>query len=206
MTTVTLNARLVALQKLMTELACQSVSQQILLDSLAQFCVDNLDAAFARIWLVNETEDVLILQASRGQYTRINGTRARISIGQGSKIDKLYVAGKPHITNDVLNDPGVKDKEWAQREAFVAFAGYPLIWGCQPLGVLGMYSRQTLSEDLLLLLSIFCAMASATIYQQRQTEHNMMQFCQVTGFKRVLLDRLIALGDDKVTVAPRVRD
>lgn len=198
--TTTLFERLTALQALMHDLACQSVSQQDLLDALAQFCVDHLDAAFARIWLVNDAQDELQLRTSRGQYTRIDGTRARIAIGQGSKIDKMYVEGKPHISNDVMNDPGVKDKEWAQREGFVAFAGYPLVWGCEPLGVLGMYARTQLPAELLTLLSIFCAMASATIYQQRQTERNMLQFCEVTGFKRALLDRLIAVGKDKSPV------
>ena len=194
----TMSERLAALQNLMTELACQPFSQDVLLDALAQFCVDHLDAAFARIWLVNDGEKELILRTSRGQYTRTDGTRARIAIGQGSKIDKMYVEGKPHISNDVLNDPGVKDKEWAKREGFVAFAGYPLIWGCEPLGVLGMYSREHLQDELLTLLAIFCAMASATIYQYRQTERNMLQFCQVTGFKRTLLDRLIAVGKSPV--------
>ncbi len=172
----------------------KTMTCETLLDTLTQFCVDEFGAAFARIWLSDEDSMVLILKSSRGQYTRLDGTRSRIPIGQGSKIDKIYTQGFPHITNDILNDPAVKDKEWARCEGFISFAGYPLRWGDEQLGVLGMYSRQWLSEDILLVLGIFVRLASAAIFECRQTERNMNYFCQVTGFKRSLLERLISLG------------
>ncbi len=184
----------IALDALFAELSTRPLSREDLLAALAQFCVDSLDAAFARIWLIDEDKTTLVLKASRGQYTRLDGTRSRIAVGQGSKIDKIYAHAAPHITNDVLNDPGVKDKEWAKREGMVAFAGYPLVWGGETLGVLGMYSRTHLSEDLLIIMGLFVTMAAAVIYQLKQTERNMAQFCEVTGFKPTLLDRLIRLG------------
>jgi GAF domain-containing protein len=173
------------------------MSTQNLLDALTQFCVDHFGAAFARIWLIDAGGKILVLASSRGQYTRLDGTRAKISIGQGSKIDKLFVEQNPHVTNDVLNDPGVKDKEWAKREGFISFAGYPLFWGGEKLGVLGMYSRQVLSNDLLLVMNVFIGLASSVIYQHQQTERNMNHFCQATGFRRALLDQFIELGAER---------
>ncbi len=184
------------LNHLLQKTAHNRLSDQDLLDRLNQYCVDSLGAAFARIWMMDTYTNTLILRSSRGQYTRLNGTRAKIAIGQGSKIDKIYVECNPHVTNDTLNDPGVKDKEWAKREGFIAFAGYPLCWHDSKLGVLGMYSRQPLSDDLLLVLGVFTALASAVIFQQQQTEHNMTKFCEVTGFKPTLLAQLIKLGRD----------
>ncbi len=183
-----------ALSILLQDLASKPLSSDELLDALCQFCVDELGAAFARIWLLTDDKATLVLKSSRGQYTRLDGTRSRIAIGQGSKIDKIYSHAAPHITNDVLNDPGVKDKEWAQREGYVAFAGYPLRWNGETLCVLGMYSREQLSEDLLLILGVFVAVASGVIFQLKQTERNMARFCEVTGFRPPLLDRLIRLG------------
>ncbi|MGB8647541.1 MAG: GAF domain-containing protein [Anaerolineae bacterium] len=184
----------IALNQLLQNLSAKPLSREDLLDALAQFCVDDLDAAFARIWLIDDTKTTLVLKTSRGQYTRLDGSRSRIAVGQGSKIDKIYVQAAPHITNDVLNDPGVKDKEWAKSEGMVAFAGYPLVWCGETLGVLGMYSRVHLSEDLLIILGLFATMAAAVIFQLKQTERNLAQFCDVTGFKPALLDRLIRLG------------
>lgn len=189
-----LKASLAELNTLLTSLAPQSLGSQSLLDALTQFCVDDLNAAFARIWLIDESGNTLLLKSSRGQYTRLDGTRSRIAVGQGSKIDKMYTHGTPHITNDVLNDPGVKDKEWAKREGFCAFAGYPLSWGGQKLGVLGMYSRVLLSQDILSVMGVFVLVTSAIIFQMNQTERDMSRFCEVTGFRPALLQRLICLG------------
>ncbi len=190
-----------ALNRLLQTLAHENIASQAILDALAQFCVDEFGAAFARIWLADDGQTALCLTSSRGQYTRLDGTRARIPVGQGSKIDKMFVDCKPHVTNDVSNDPGVRDKEWARREGFVSFAGYPLCWGGGKLGVLGMYSRQVLSEEMLSVMGMFSFIAAAIVCQQRQYERNMIKFCEVTGFKPALLTQLIKLGrsDSRVT-------
>ena len=46
-------------------------------------------------------------------------------------------------------DARVSDKEWAAREGMVAFAGYPLLLEDRVLGVLAMFSRQPLADDVL---------------------------------------------------------
>ena len=196
-----LTAWLRALNLELSSLSRQEIMPtQNLLDALTQFCVDHFGASFARIWLIDAGGKILVLASSRGQYTRLDGTRAKISIGQGSKIDKLFVEQNPHVTNDVLNDPGFKDKELAKREGFISFAGYPLFWGGEKLGVLGMYSRQVLSNDLLLVMNVFIGLASSVIYQHQQTERNMNHFCQATGFRRALLDQFIELGAERAQI------
>src|SRR5919106_3123089 len=72
--------------------------------------VGHLDAAFARIWTVNE--NLLELQASAGLYTHIDGAHARVPVGQ-FKIGLIAEEGRPHLTNDVQTDPRVGDREWA---------------------------------------------------------------------------------------------
>ncbi|MBI2472327.1 MAG: PAS domain S-box protein [Planctomycetes bacterium] len=107
--------------------------------------VHNLDAAFARIWTLNEKENVLELQASAGMYTHIDGSHSRIPVGK-FKIGIIAQERIPRLTNNLVSDPDVSDKDWAKREGIIAFAGYPLIIKEHLVGVVAMFSRKPLTE------------------------------------------------------------
>src|ERR1700752_2614966 len=72
----------------------------------AEALVRHLDAAFARIWTLNQAQDVLELQASAGMYTHLDGPHSRIPVGK-LKNGLIAEEKKPHLTNNVLNDPRV---------------------------------------------------------------------------------------------------
>ncbi len=116
------------------------------LQSCVEAIVRHLDAAFARIWLLNEADQVLELCASAGLYTHTNGLHARVPVGQ-LKIGLIARERAPHVTNQVLGDPRVGNQEWAKKEGMVAFAGYPLLIGERLIGVLAMFSRKVLTEE-----------------------------------------------------------
>ena len=130
-----------------------ALTQNQTLPATLQKCTDavvwHLDAAFARIWTLNEEGNVLELQASAGIYTRIDGAYGRIAVGE-FKIGLIARDRKAHITNAVQEDPRISDKEWAQREGILAFAGYPLIVDNQLLGVIAMFARQEFKESTLI--------------------------------------------------------
>ena len=105
-----------------------------------QTMVDDLGAAFARIWTLNEQHNMLELQASSGLYTNLEGRHARIPVGK-LKIGQIAAEGTPHLTNHVIGDPRVPEQEWARREGMVAFAGYPLVVEERVIGVMAMFSR-----------------------------------------------------------------
>ena len=105
----------------------------------------HLDAAFARIWTLNEPEQMLELQASAGLYTHLDGPHSRVPVGK-FKIGLIAEERKPHLTNQVVGDPRVGDQEWARREGMVAFAGFPLLVKDRVVGVMAMFARHTLSE------------------------------------------------------------
>ncbi|WP_377478428.1 MAG: PAS domain S-box protein [Microcoleus anatoxicus] len=131
----------------------------VILQKCCDAVVRHLDAAFARIWTLNEDENVLELEASAGMYTHINGDHSHIPVGQ-FKIGLIAKERKPHLTNAVMEDPRVSNKEWAEREGMVAFAGYPLIVDNQLVGVIAMFSRHELNElTLIALASIADAIA-----------------------------------------------
>ena len=119
-----------------------------LLQPCAEAMVKHLDALFARIWTFNKAEDMLELQASAGIYTRIDGSRSRVVLGE-SKIGVIAQRLQPIITNSVIGDPLFIDQEWAEREGMVAFAGHPLVTGGKLMGVVAIFARKPLADTTL---------------------------------------------------------
>lgn len=120
-------------------------SLHVQLHQCTQAFVTHLDAAFVRIWLYDADDEVLVLRASSGLYTHLDGGHSRVPLG-AYKIGRIAASRQPHLTNDVVHDPNVSDREWAAREGMVAFAGYPLVIGDRLVGVLAMFARHSLSE------------------------------------------------------------
>jgi PAS domain S-box-containing protein len=138
--------------------------------------VQILDADFCRIWLIRPgdlcdkgcvhaevregpsvcrfREKCLHLMASSGCYAHINGkTQARVPFGC-YKIG-LIASGEEHrfLTNDVVNDLGVHDHEWARELGLVSFAGYQLkVSHGSTLGILALFAKHPILrvEDSLL--------------------------------------------------------
>jgi PAS domain S-box-containing protein len=121
-------------------------STREMLQICASAIVRHLDAAFARIWLLNNEQKVLELGASAGLYTHLDGAHARIPVGS-FKIGLIAAVQKPHLTNNVQTDERVSDKEWARREGMISFAGYPLLVEGRTVGVMAMFARHSLEQD-----------------------------------------------------------
>jgi len=119
------------------------------LSSTLQHCSELLvtffDALFARIWVVSDDGKELLLMASAGRYTHLDGPHSRIPVGQ-FKIGLIAEEGQPHLTNSVIGDERVHDQEWAIREKLVAFAGYPLKIDQRTMGVMAIFARHELSD------------------------------------------------------------
>lgn len=115
------------------------------LQRCAEIVVERLDAAFARIWTLDSGAAVLVMRASAGLYTHLDGPHGCVPVGQ-FKIGLIAEEQRPHLTNQVVGDPRVGDQGWARREGMVAFAGYPLLIEDQLVGVLAMFARHPLSE------------------------------------------------------------
>ncbi|HQR36034.1 MAG TPA: PAS domain S-box protein [Blastocatellia bacterium] len=147
-----IQARLNRQAGLRAEVSAALTDENNTLPQMLQQCteaiVENLDAAFARIWLVNEAERVLELQASAGINTQLNDNHSRVPVGE-FKIGRIAEEKAPHLTNDVLNDPQMDDKEWAVSEGLNSFAGYPLMVGDRVVGVMAMFSKHKLEADTL---------------------------------------------------------
>ncbi|MEO7020801.1 MAG: ATP-binding protein [Ktedonobacteraceae bacterium] len=160
--------RLAALQMEVSTALTAGGTMQESLERCARALVQHLDAAFARFWTLNETEQMLELQASAGMYTHLDGGHARVPVGT-LKIGRIAATHEPHLTNTVLGDPQVSDQEWARREGMVAFAGYPLLVEDRLVGVMALFARHQITEtELAAMASVANAMAVGI--QRYQTE------------------------------------
>ncbi len=149
-----------------------------MLQACAEAVVKHLDAAFARIWTLEPAADVLVLHASAGVYTHRDGPHGRIPVG-ALKIGLIAAERRPHLTNDVPNDPRVSDPEWAVREGMVAFAGYPLIARDRVVGVLALFARHRLGEETLVMLASVAKMI-ATGIARHQAEERQREETQIS--------------------------
>lgn len=150
--------RLTALQVEVSTALAGSNTLRAGLECCARALVNYLDGAFARIWTMNEAEQMLELQVSAGMYTHINGSHARVRVGE-LKIGLIAREREPHLTNSVVDDPRISDPEWARREGMVAFAGYPLQVGNRVVGVMALFARHQLPKAA---LETMASVANAT--------------------------------------------
>jgi len=149
------------------------------LQQCAQAVVQHLDAAFARVWTLSTSGDVLELQASAGLYTHLNGPHARVPVG-AYKIGLIAQERQPHLTNDVANDERVSDRDWAKREGMVAFAGYPLIVEDRLVGVLALFARHQLPQHTLNSLASVADSIAVGIERKKGEEHLARQAEELT--------------------------
>ena len=138
----------------------------VVLDHCAAILVRHLEVAFARIWILNQEEQVLELQASAGMYTHKNGQHSRIPVG-AHEIGKIAKERLPHLSNAVIGNPRIHDQEWARRERMVAFAGYPLLIEDRLVGVMGTFARHPLPSVTLEIMGSLANVIALAVDHQR---------------------------------------
>ena len=141
----------------------------VVLGHCASAVVLHLGAAFARIWTLGESSQILELQASAGLYTHTNGAHGRIRVGE-FKIGLIAAQRKPHLTNEVIGDPRIPEQEWARQLGLVSFAGYPLLVDGRLVGVMAMFSRHRLSGSALDALAAVANSVAVGIERKRAEE------------------------------------
>jgi PAS domain S-box-containing protein len=164
------------------------------LGDCAQALVDQLNAAFARIWTLNEKEQMLELQASAGMYTHRDGAHSRIPMGR-DKIGVIAQERKPHVTNEVVGDARVSDQEWAKREGMVAFAGYPLTVDDQLVGVMAVFARHPLTPFALSAMASMADLVAMGIHHHRAGEEVQRQESRLRAIVDYAVDGIMTLDE-----------
>jgi PAS domain S-box-containing protein len=178
---------------------CESEkSLRTMLEICAAAVVKHLDAAFARIWLLNDEQNMLELEASAGLYTHLNGPHARIPVGS-FKIGLIAAEQKPHLTNAVQTDERVSDKDWARREGMISFAGFPLLIEGGTIGVIAMFARQPLGHD-----TIEALESVAPIIAQGVERKRTRDILRETQRELAHLNRVLTVGELAASIAHEI--
>ena len=171
-------------------------SLRAMLQICAAAVVTHLDAAFARIWLLDE--EVLQLEASAGLYTHLDGQHARIPLGS-FKIGLIATEQKPHLTNTVQTDERVSDKEWARQEQMISFAGYPLLVEGRTVGVIAMFARQPLEADIIEALESVAPIIAQGV-ERKRTQDTLRE----TQRELAHLNRVMTVGELTTSIAHEI--
>jgi len=164
------------LERITLQMASSLDLQQVLA-TITQGLVEELDVAFTRIWLLGPGDlcagcykaadctnrnRCLHLEASAGLSTNLNGEYRRIPLG-AFKIGKIAQGHGALNTNDVLGDDRLPNKQWIQDNGLHSFAGHPLKFRWELLGVIAMFGRRPLSEEEFERLAVFANQAAIAI-------------------------------------------
>lgn len=163
-------SRLAALAVRIAGIQSRAVSLQHMLQQCTEALVQDLEMAFARIWLLDETGQVLVLAASAGLSTNLQGAYSRVPVATSLKIGRMVRDRQPMLTNQILQENWVKEPEWAKREGLVAYAGYPLIAEDRVVGVIAMFAKQKLPEHTLQALAAIAAGLAQAIVKSETDE------------------------------------
>jgi PAS domain S-box-containing protein len=139
------------------------------LQACAESMARHFDAALARIWTVDKEHNVLELQASAGLYTDLDGAYNRVPVGL-LEIGLIAKEQKPLLIDNVLNDPRILDRVWARNQGMVAFAGHPLLARESLVGVMAIFSRNSLTTETLNALASVADAIARGIAQKRAEE------------------------------------
>jgi transcriptional regulator with GAF, ATPase, and Fis domain len=167
------------------ERSVESVLNQIVMGVVAQPGV-----ALARIWLKGlgdicvkcpmrlecpEQTECLHLMASAGHssksaaedWSRLDGDFRRFPLGL-RKIGKIGATGEPILLADTaIETEWIARPKWAESENIRSFAGQPLIFRNEVLGVLALFSRHPLKQNEFSWLRMFADHAAVAIANSR---------------------------------------
>lgn len=132
--------------------------------------VDRFNCVFARLWILQPDEQDLRLIASSGLHTHIDGSFARVPIG-AYKVGKIAQNRIPFLSNQLADEPWVKDRDWAITNQIRGFAGYPLVASDRVIGVLATFSRQSMAPEFLEVLQVLCMTTTIALDAAMQVQN-----------------------------------
>jgi len=86
----------------------------------------------------------------------------RVPIGDWS-VGRVAALGGMVATNDLTKEPRLADPDWVRVEGLVAFAGHPLVHEGRLLGVVAMWGRKPIRDEVLEALRILARQAATAI-------------------------------------------
>ena len=173
-----------------------AIAQARAVEPVLKQIVDGLagspDTALARIWLAGpgdlcaqchvrkdcpDQSRCLHLVASAGhsqvtgnEYLNLDGRFRRIPLGV-FKVGRVAASAEPFLIPEITpEESAIRDPRWIADEEIKSFAGQPLIFRGEVLGVLGIFVRATLTDEDFKWLRTFADHAAVAIANARAFE------------------------------------
>ena len=216
-----ITARKVAEQALEERAKCAAFAAEVSLllnhdeplDCLLQRCTDaaveHLGAAFTRVWLLKpgdlcadchkaswcqDRTVCLHLHASSGLSTNLNGEYRRVPLG-ALKIGRIAQGLGSLFTNDVLNDDRLPNKVWMREHDLRSFAGFALMVENQVFGVLGLFSRDAISEPMRQTIESVCNGLAASIARKQAVAALQASEMRTRAIVESALDAVVTMDE-----------
>jgi len=145
------------------------------IDFVVKATVHLLKINLARLWLWDETAQVLRVSASAGDPDLVVTARQTSRPGEG--MSGVAFAQRETVATDTpTTDPRFLERAWAVEKGIQAYAAVPLLVGERVVGVLGTARRApgAFQEEELALLNSFAAQAAIAIENARLYEAQRM--------------------------------
>lgn len=138
------------------------------LDVATSTLARDLDAALARVWLVDPATNTLELRASAGLSTGVEASaRQRLDIATYPlALGVVARTLRPVVRNGLAGDPEF-DQAWLEREGLRAAAVYPLLSGGALRGVLAGFFRHELPQEVIEVLGTFAVLVASSVENAR---------------------------------------
>ena len=175
-----------------------AIAEQRELNAVLKTIIDTVarqpGVALARIWLRDSDESCpacaagelsgqasLHLRASAGtplkagrDWSRLGGEFHRIALPDSElKIARIATTGESmRIRNLAADREWIRHPEWARQEGLVSFAGHPMIFRGETLGVLAVFRRSEASDTCFGWLRTMAGAAAVAIANARAFEEN----------------------------------
>ena len=181
--------------------------------------IDIFAADFCRIWCIGpgdlcdkgcmhasvtegphvckDRDQCLHLVSSSGRYTHTDGAvHGRIPLG-AHKIG-LLASGHDHkfLSNDVLHEPRIQDREWASELGLVSFAGYQIRpRNGETLGVLALFSKQAITPEEDALLDALSTSVARVIRAARVEEKLLFRNVLLSTQQEASIDGILVVDE-----------
>jgi serine phosphatase RsbU (regulator of sigma subunit) len=124
-----------------------------------EMLVQDFDAARAELWLWDSSSGSCYLTHAAGQ----EATHRRDYAESGARAVGKLAQNKTSIENIGLSTFGGDDHDFARRSGLTHISGYPLLSGDHLIGVLALYNRGEVPEDLLLWWRLYAEMSASKL-------------------------------------------
>ena len=141
-----------------------------------EMLVQDFDAARAELWLWDNSSGSCYLTQAAGENAAHRRDYAEVGAGAVGKLAR----NKTSIENIVLSTFGGDDLEYARRTGLTYISGYPLLSGEHLVGVLMLYNRGEVPEDLLLWWRLYAEMSASKLQSVLTTQEKDKRINQLS--------------------------